>query len=118
MNNTVNWSDYGLSGDHLPTNWQHVVSLTEGGWYEWVTLHAFYSPTSRRYFWDYGSGCSCNYWGMDLLSETDFANGSKDDLIRAIRRFGDHYDIYGFRPSDIIDAVSEVRAWRPTKTPS
>ena len=118
MNNSVNWSDYGISGDHLPTNWQHVVSLTDGGWYKWVTLHAFYSPTSRRYFWDYGSGCSCTYWGMDLRSEADFANGSKDDLIRAIRRFRDYCTIYGFSPSDIIDAVNKVRVWRPTKTAS
>lgn len=114
-----NWEDYGIyswgidDGHTLPTNWQHVITVTDGGGgYEWATLHAFYSPTARRFFWLGDSGCSCNSWGDGVGSEADFHNGTKKDLERAVREFLSVHSHYGFSATDGIDALAELRRWK------
>lgn len=106
---SINWPDFGIynwDGTHAP-DWAHVVSLGDGGGYEWTTLHAFWSPTARRYFWASGSGCSCNSWGDGLSSESDFENGAKADLQRAIRAFAETYR-YAIAAVDALDATANV----------
>lgn len=108
---SITWGDFGVY-DHknLPTDWMHVTSI-ESGCYDWCALHAFWSPSARRYFWLDASGCSCNSWGDYLSSEADFSNGSKSDLMAAIRSFADEYD-YSVSAVQTIDAATEVSRFR------
>ena len=108
----IDWTDYGIWDDRdLPTNWVHVVSIDSSGGYDWTTLHAFWSPTSRRFFWASGSGCSCNSWGEDLRTEGDFENGDKLGLQRSIRQFAEEYP-YSVSATDVLDAVGAVATFR------
>lgn len=109
----INWSDFGIYGTHqLPTDWQHVLTVDEGG-YEWTTFHAFWSPTARRYYWSGGAGCSCNYWSQDLSTVADFEDGPKDALARAVRAFvAEHYIL---EESDAVTALDELRRFTPAK---
>lgn len=102
----VIWADYGIDHD-MPAYWVHVLTVDGSGTVEWATLHAFYSPTDRRYFWYGNSGCSCDWWGEELGSEADFENGEKADLERAIQRFADTE--YG----DMLDALADLRRFKP-----
>ena len=108
----IDWTDYGIWDDRdLPTNWVHVVSIDSSGGYDWTTLHAFWSPTSRRFFWASGSGCSCNSWGEDLRTEGDFENGDKLGLQRSIRQLAEEYP-YSVSATDVLDAVGAVATFR------
>lgn len=108
---SVDWEDFGIYDRDLPTDWQFVTSLDGGGGYDWITLHAFYSPSERRFYWASGAGCSCNHWGEDLRSPADFESGNKAALCRALRAFGDDNDCT-FRPSEVIDAIADVRRFK------
>lgn len=101
----VIWADYYIYHD-MPADWVHVLTL-DGSAVEWATLHAFYSPSARRYFWYSAAGCSCNSWSGELESAADFENGGKGDLERAIRRFADTE--YG----DMLDALADLRRFKP-----
>lgn len=90
-----------------------VVDVDFGGGWEWDEFHAWYSPSKRRYFWSYGAGCSCNSWGDELYKIDDLSNGSKADLERALRSYLD--DAYNVRASDVLDAVRQVKTFRPSK---
>lgn len=92
-----------------------VVDLIGGG-YDWDEFHGWYSPSRRRYFWDYGSGCSCSSWGDELYKLDDMMNGSKVDMERSLREFMD--GAYSFVPSDVLDAVAQVKRFRPGKEES
>lgn len=107
----IDWSDYGVYEHELPTNWQHVATIDVGS-YEWATFHAFYSPTSRRYFWLDDAGCSCSSWGDYVRSEADFHNGTKTDLIRAVHSFTAENSEF-VSPADVLDTLATIRTWRP-----
>lgn len=88
------------------------VDLGSGG-YEWDELHAFYSPSRRRFFWYSDSGCSCNSWGDELRTIDDFENGTKADLMAAINRYCD--DGYGVTGTKRVDALYEANAFNTRK---
>lgn len=115
---SIDWTDYGIyrydDSATLPQDWQHVLTLGDWGGYDWSTLHAFWSPSARRFFWSGSSGCSCNSWGDDLRSEADFENGSKDDLRRAIRAFAEEYQ-YSVGAGEAFKALDELAAFKPSK---
>lgn len=106
----IDWAYYGVPRErNLPTDWVHVLTMDDGGGYEWSTLHAFYSPSARRYFWLADFGCSCNWWGDFIESEADFNNGKKDDLERAIRAFAAER---GLGPEVAFDALADLRRFK------
>ena len=108
----INWgNDYGIYGSTIPTDWQHVLTVSSGGGYDWQTFHAFYSPTSRRFYWHGAAGCSCNDWGDELASESGFQNGMKGDLERAVRAFTREY-AWAFNAIEVVDAMDELHRWR------
>lgn len=110
----LDWRDFDLySETDLPTHWEHVVSVSSGGGYEWAILHSFYDPTSNRYFWYGDSGCSCNWWGWRLNSEADFQSGSKEDLGRGIRDFCVENYYYDLTSETLLDKIRELKRWRP-----
>lgn len=114
-NEPLDWTDYGIydtDNQNLPTDWQHVTTCGDSGGYDWTTFHAFYSPAERRYFWAGESGCSCNSWGDDLSTAADFQNGTKDDLLRALRAFCDAYR-YSVSAPEALDANRDIRTFRP-----
>lgn len=78
----------GIANDY-GNDWQGVTSISAGGW-EWARMEVNYSPSARRYFWDWQSGCSCNGW-EDPESVDEWENGDRAAAIRAIDSFG-HYD--------------------------
>lgn len=107
----INWRDFGIYGDQqLPTDWVHVVTLDDSEGYDWTTLHAFYSPTARRYFWASDSGCSCNYWGEGFMSAAAFEDGDKAALKRALRDFGTGSYLTA---SEVLDALDTVARFDP-----
>lgn len=110
---TIDWSHFGIYDrtDNLPTDWQHVLTLDEGVGYDWATLHAFWSPSARRFFWLGDFGCSCNLWGDDVRSESDFENGDKAALRRALRVFTDERNY--INSGQLVDALDELARFKP-----
>lgn len=70
-------------------DWELVAEADSIGGYEWDILAVFWSPTARRYFWGDGSGCSCNSFRDEFDSASDFSDGDRDAVIRAIRAWRD-----------------------------
>lgn len=66
-------------------DFDHFLSIGEGGGYEWDDLEAWYSPSRRRFYWLEGSGCSCNSLGDDVSSIADFLDGDREALMRAVK---------------------------------
>lgn len=73
-------------------DFDEVIEVDHGGGHEWSTLKAWYSPSRRRFFWLSDSGCSCNYFGQDVDSLSDFQDGDMDALLRAVKSH--HEDEY------------------------
>ena len=112
---TINMDDYGAwewEGDSA--DWQHVVSIDPGLGYDWATLHAFWSPSARLYFWHGDGGCSCNGWGDDICTEADMKSGDRNALLRAIREFAEDYPHYLYS-ADVLDAVGAVRRFKEAR---
>lgn len=111
--NTRDWEEYGVYYRAMggSEDWQHVVSMMSGGGYDWVELHAFYSPSARRFFWHGDSGCSCFHWGADLRVG-DFEDGDRDALLRGLEAFASEHD-WAIRTQDALDAHRVVRTWKP-----
>lgn len=95
-------------------DWVPVVTMDDGGGYDWRTFHGWYSPTARRYFWGSGAGCSCNDFTEDFRSVGDFENGDRPALMAALRRFAE--ESYGFRPTALVDALTATNAFNPRAT--
>lgn len=55
--------------------------------YSWSEFKVFYQPSSRRFFWQDDSGCSCYNYGDDMNSLADLCDGDKAAAIRAIDAF-------------------------------
>lgn len=66
-------------------DWIEIAHETRGGW-EWEEIRVYYSPASRRYFWDMQAGCSCNWWEATSLGQ--FQDGSRESCLRALGRMG------------------------------
>ena len=110
--NKQDWTEYGIYGAMEGSeDWQHVVSLVSGGGYDWTELHAFYSPSARRFFWHGDTGCSCSHWGMGL-AVGDFEDGDRDALLRSLEGFASEYD-GDMAVQRVLDAHRIVRTWRP-----
>lgn len=92
-------------------DWEHVLSIDEGGGYDWTSFEAFYSPSARKFFWVSGAGCSCDSIGSDVYSVADFENGDRDALARSIRSFAEDYS-YAVPAPEVIRALDAVRDWR------
>lgn len=109
----IDWNDFGIyDSSNLPTDWRYVLTLDEGGGYNWATLHAFWSPSARRFFWLGNSGCSCTSWSDDLRGEADFENGDKAALRRALRGFADAH-CGAIKPSQLVDTLDELARFKP-----
>lgn len=104
---TRGWSDDIIEGTE---DWHEVTSIYDSIDYEWNDLLAWYSPSQRRYFWISAGGCSCNDISDSMQALSDFENGSRDDLARAVRSFCEgSYDITA---NEKADAVAEVRRYK------
>lgn len=109
-----NWDTYASQRMDGTEDWVHVASLDSDGGYDWTTLHAFYSPSARRYFWSGDSGCSCNSWRDGLDNASDFENGDRDALLRAVTSFaGEH--TYSLDAADAINTHSAIRTFKEPK---
>lgn len=95
-------------------DWVSVVSIDEGGGYDWAEFHSWYSPVARRYFWGSGAGCSCNYFAEGFSGFGDFASGDRPALMAAIREFADDHG-YRIRPTELVDALMAANAFDPRK---
>lgn len=93
-------------------DWVTVVELGEGGW-EWEEFKAFWSPSSRRFFWGGASGCSCSDWSESFDSAADFEDGDRDALLRAWETFAKNG--YFLSDEDRLAGVSEIRAFKKVK---
>lgn len=87
-----------------------VVSVDNGGGYEWDECHVWYSPEERRYYWASGSGCSCNSLSDDVRSKADLGVGDRDEAKRAFRSYLD--GSYSVRAGAALDAMDEFEGFR------
>lgn len=82
--------------------------------YSWSEMMAWYSPSARQYFWISGSGCSCYSLSEEFESIASFENGSRDDLIRAIKRYakddGRYYS--DLTPSYVLEVIEGVKRFK------
>ena len=92
-------------------DWAVVAHLFYGD-YEWCEFNAFYSPSEHRYFWNGDYGCSCNSWIEGVSSSESFANGSRDDLLRAWRAFAED-NTYKISPSSYQRGAETIRRFNP-----
>lgn len=91
----------------------HIV-LTEGVFdWEWAEFRAWYSPSERRYFWGWSSGCSCNSYDESFSSKAEFEDGDRDDMVRALRGFMN--GVCDGSPDDTARAVSKARRYKEPK---
>lgn len=94
-------------------DWVEVATLGDQGGYDWTDFNAFYSPSARRYFWHGESGCSCNSWGDDLSSASDFQNGERDALLRSWETFA-KVNEYSISVTEYQHGVGEIRNFKPS----
>lgn len=71
-----------------------IATLDDGGGYDWAQMTVWYSEEERRFFWLSDSGCSCNYFGMNVYGLNSLENGSKEDALNALKRFIDGENRY------------------------
>lgn len=95
-------------------DWVPVVTMDDGGGYDWQTFHGWYSPTARRYFWGSGAGCSCNDFTEEYRTVSDFESGDRPALMAALRRFAE--ESYGFGPTALVDALMAANGFNPRAT--
>lgn len=96
-------------------DWVRVAALEDGRCdYEWTEFRAFYSPSARRYLWHGDSGCSCNGWGDDVRTPSDFEDGDRAALLRAWETFTKDHS-YDFSPADYLVGVSTIKAFKEPK---
>ena len=106
MNVALEWIEPCIEETH---DWQAVSYMDDGGGnYEWSEVRFFWSPSARRFFWRYESGCSCNYWGADPITAADFESGGRDAALRAVREYGEYL-------SGADKAAAAIRTFKPTK---
>lgn len=95
-------------------DWIEVARLGDQGGYEWTDFNAFYSPSSRRYFWHGDGGCSCNSWSDDLGSSADFEDGDRAALLRAWEAFAKEHP-YAITVNDYLPGVTTIRNFKEPK---
>lgn len=83
------------------------VLIHEVGGYDWDSFHSWLDPETGKFYWYEDGGCSCN-GPLDMVSEVgDLSVGSKDELIRAYKRFADQS--YYFTEDEKASAEYEIR---------
>lgn len=96
-------------------DWVEVAEMEDGrGDYEWTEFKVFYSPSARRYFWHGDGGCSCNGWGDEIHTASDFEDGDRAALLRAWKVFTEE-NSYDFSATDYADGVSKIRDFKESK---
>jgi hypothetical protein len=105
-----NWGSNDYTRMPGTEDWIEVADLGEGG-YEWSEFKAFYSPSSRRYFWHGDSGCSCNSWTDDLNTASDFEDGNLAALLRAWETFSKEHS-YSTQVADYLSGVQVIKAFK------
>ena len=110
----MDWNDYGFWEEDisLPTNWEPVCSLVNNPPYEWEEFHSFWSSEDRQFFWAGGNGCSCDTWAERFSSVSDFSNGDKDALRRAITLFADNSN-YENQRDKLHTALAKISMFLP-----
>lgn len=103
------WSEDQYRGTE---DWVPVLTIDGGGGYDWTTLHAWYSPSANRYYWGGSSGCSCNWYGQDFNSVSDFQTGDRPALMAGIRSFMSDHE-YTFRATDVVHAIMAANVFNP-----
>ena len=89
-----------------------VIKATAYESYEWAEFLAWYSPSSRKYFWSGQSGCSCNMFEIYKLDNLE--NGSKQDMVNALRRFMQERDYY-YSLERALEYLETAKRWRYSK---
>lgn len=66
--------DYDPSKDGLVS--LGYVDFEPDGCYEWDGVSVYVRPSDKRFFWEYGSGCSCNAPMEYIYKLEDFDSGT------------------------------------------
>lgn len=73
--------DYDPASDGLT----YLGSLDfEAGSYEWDTITAYVRPEDKAFFWEDGSGCSCNGPMEFIYKLSDFDTGTYEDFLELV----------------------------------
>lgn len=89
-----------------------VAEATKGGGYDWDDFYAYYHTGRKRYYYVYGSGCSCNSISDGMDSLADFMDVStQDELIRAFKREMIEKG-YAWDERDLVTFTSEVKSFK------
>lgn len=103
------WTDQHTPGTE---DWVEVAAFESGGGYDWAIWKCWWSPSARRYFYDGGRGCSCNYWETpDTGSEFTYVE-TKPQLVAALKRFAED----NYEPSALALADEIHRFKKPKET--
>ena len=103
------WSE---EDKQIVDKWQFVVSASHGGGYDWDDLYGFYDPESKRFRWVSGSGCSCNSISDEVYAPSDFEEGDRDALKRAVR--SSYEGAYEASPGELVDSLAAISKWEPS----
>lgn len=84
------WLDEnGLSAEYAADlrQMELVAHFEAGGSYEWDTYLVYYHPGHERYYYTYGSGCSCDSIRDGINSLGDFFDAAtKEDVVKSFRQ--------------------------------
>lgn len=84
---SYSWDNYGITGVVKKSRLEIVALIDQGSGYDWDEMQFYYSPDTRRFYWFEDSGCSCNGFGDGVTSLDDLSNGSREDALRAARKY-------------------------------
>ena len=108
-------TNYAFVTSEIPDteDFRTVIKATAYESYEWAEFRAWYSPSARQFFWSGQSGCSCNMF--EIPSTIDgMENGSKQDMINALRRFMQERDYY-YNLEMALAYLESAKRWRYSK---
>ena len=107
--------DYALVETEIPgtSDFRTVIEATAYESYEWAEFHAWYSPSARQFFWSGQSGCSCNMFEIPATID-GMENGSKQDMINALRSFMQEHDYY-YSLEKALAYLDAAKRWRYSK---
>ena len=108
-------TDYNFVETEVPgtSDFRTVIEATAYESYEWAEFHAWYSPSARQFFWSGQSGCSRNMFEVPHTID-DMENGSKQDMINALRSFMQERDYY-YSLEKALAYLDAAKRWRYSK---
>lgn len=99
---------FGIEGTE---DWIEVTMVDYGQPYEWDEAYVFYNPADKKFYWAYGSGCSCDWISSYYSSIGDFEVGDRKAAIAFIQEYVT--GSYRGQETDRQNEADKIRFFKP-----